>query len=265
MVRLPEPESGAARWSRRMAAFAVPLAVLTTLLHRFGHIETPVGLVLIAMALGLAVLAVLVGLFALVSIWQLGGMGARHAVYGIAVALMVLAWPTWQLSAIATQPAINDVTTDWQQPPTFRAAAEDRREWARDVAYRRDFVVRQAAAYPEIVPFFLSYSADLVFEAAAALVEQRGWRTLAALPPTDIAPGRIEAVARTLVFGFPDDVALRITPRGPEATRVDMRSASRYGEHDLGANAERIFHFLTDLQAILAQDAEPLSEEEDAL
>jgi hypothetical protein len=62
--------------------------------------------------------------------------------------------------------------------------------------------------------------------------------------------GTIQAVARTPVFGFPDDVALRLRLT-PDGTLVDMRSASRGGRHDLGENARRIKRFLADLQLAL--------------
>jgi hypothetical protein len=59
--------------------------------------------------------------------------------------------------------------------------------------------------------------------------------------------GRIEAVARTPVMGFREDLVIRI--RGAdEESRVDMRSSSRYGFHDLGSNASRIRGFLDSLE-----------------
>jgi uncharacterized protein (DUF1499 family) len=68
------------------------------------------------------------------------------------------------------------------------------------------------------------------------------------LAPTDQAT--IEAQATTLVFGFLDDVVVRL--RGtPDGTQVDMRSASRVGAHDLGENARRIRSFFVDLDARL--------------
>ncbi len=74
---------------------------------------------------------------------------------------------------------------------------------------------------------------------------------LADNPPSDDDPsGSIEAVAQTLVFGFRQDVAIRIVPDG-DGTRVDMRSASRSAAHDLGSDAERVRHFLADLDNAL--------------
>lgn len=52
----------------------------------------------------------------------------------------------------------------------------------------------------------------------------------------------------TLLFGFKDDIVIRITPAG-SGSRVDVRSASRVGRSDLGVNAKRIREFLRGLAA----------------
>jgi uncharacterized protein (DUF1499 family) len=61
----------------------------------------------------------------------------------------------------------------------------------------------------------------------------------------------IEAAASTPVFGFVDDVVIRMQVAEDGSTQVDMRSASRSGVHDLGENARRIKSFFTKLDAIL--------------
>jgi uncharacterized protein (DUF1499 family) len=55
--------------------------------------------------------------------------------------------------------------------------------------------------------------------------------------------GRIEATDKSLLFGFEDDVVLRIVPGADGSTKVDMRSKSRVGRSDLGMNAGRIREF----------------------
>lgn len=57
----------------------------------------------------------------------------------------------------------------------------------------------------------------------------------------------IEAIARTRFYGFKDDVIIRLTPLQAE-TRIDMRSASRFGEFDFGVNARRIVDYLGELR-----------------
>jgi len=56
--------------------------------------------------------------------------------------------------------------------------------------------------------------------------------------------GTVEAVSESKVFGFQDDVAVRIVPAGA-GSRIDVRSKSRVGRSDVGANARRIQEFLT--------------------
>ena len=56
------------------------------------------------------------------------------------------------------------------------------------------------------------------------------------------------AIIGALLFGFMDDIVIRITPAG-SGSRVDVRSESRVGRSDLGANAGRIREFLRQLAA----------------
>lgn len=60
----------------------------------------------------------------------------------------------------------------------------------------------------------------------------------------------VEAMSRSLLFGFPSDIVIRLVQED-DGTLVDMRSSSRWGPHDLGTNAERIADFLNDLDAAL--------------
>jgi hypothetical protein len=88
-----------------------------------------------------------------------------------------------------------------------------------------------------------------------AVITKRRWQVINTHPP---APGRreayIEAVARTPIMGFPDDIAIRIRQMGAGA-RLDVRSASRYGRHDFGTNAARVRTLLADVDDF-AQDKE---------
>ena len=96
---------------------------------------------------------------------------------------------------------------------------------------------------------------DLDVDEAWALVlkaiEARKWRIIEQTRPGGrIGIGHIDAVDRTLIMGFPDDVTVRVRPLAGQ-TRIDVRSASRYGRHDFGANARRIQAFSDELQAQL--------------
>ena len=91
------------------------------------------------------------------------------------------------------------------------------------------------------------------FNIALGLVEKRGWRVLDSVTPRGgQREGRIEAVALTPIMGFREDVSIRIRSSGG-MVKVDMRSASRYGDHDFGNNARRIESFFSDFVATLRQ------------
>jgi uncharacterized protein (DUF1499 family) len=66
-----------------------------------------------------------------------------------------------------------------------------------------------------------------------------GWYIVA----SDAPAGRIEATDTTTWFGFQDDIVIRVRPE-PTGSRVDVRSVSRVGSSDVGANAKRVRAFL---------------------
>jgi hypothetical protein len=74
-----------------------------------------------------------------------------------------------------------------------------------------------------------------------------------AAPETDNAV--LEVLAPTPVFGFTDDVVVRLRTV-PDGTQVDLRSASRIGQHDLGENARRISSFFAELDSLLQPESE---------
>lgn len=114
---------------------------------------------------------------------------------------------------------------------------------------------QQRRFYPEIVPVELEISVDRAYAIALQLVHKRKWIVIderAPQPPRRI--GRIEAVARTPIMGFREDVSIRVVPDGDDS-RVDMRSASRNFDSDLGSNAARIKKFIDDLNTAADADA----------
>ena len=78
-----------------------------------------------------------------------------------------------------------------------------------------------------------------VFARSLEAAESLGWEIVSASEDE----GRIEATATTLWFGFKDDVVIRVRPDNG-GSRVDLRSVSRVGGGDLGANAARIRAFI---------------------
>ncbi|MEK6596272.1 MAG: DUF1499 domain-containing protein, partial [Pseudomonadota bacterium] len=100
----------------------------------------------------------------------------------------------------------------------------------------------QKEGYSDLGPVLMGRPFYQVFEQVIRLVKERGWEVAA----VSAEAGRIEATDTTLIMGFKDDVVIRVQEVGSR-TLVDMRSASRVGESDLGVNAARIRLFLADL------------------
>ena len=71
------------------------------------------------------------------------------------------------------------------------------------------------------------------------MAESLGWEIVESRPQD----GHLEARDTSRVFRFVDDVVVRIRA-DRRGTRVDLRSKSRDGRGDLGANADRIREFL---------------------
>jgi len=138
-------------------------------------------------------------------------------------------------------PPIHDISTDLDDPPAFEAIAKLRTKAAYDGPAA---ATAQRRAYPEVQPIVLTVPPAEAFRRAAQASTDMGW----ALVAEDEAAGRIEATATTFLMGYKDDVVIRV--RAAEGgSRVDIRSKSRVGEGDFGANAARIRAFTARMQA----------------
>lgn len=241
-----------AAWSRRLAMFSVQLVLLTIILHRFLSLSTPVALNLFKTAFAGAALAIVAGLIALVIIWREGRSGIGSAFAGILLSLLLFAWPAVYAPLALSLPPIHDVTTDTSIPPRFVAAGRLRAKDANPIAYTGAETARlQAEFYPDIRPVVISRPAAEVYELVDEVVRRFKW-TIASqsAPQARGQPGYIEAVDKTMILGFLDDVVIRIDGDARE-TRIDARSASRYGVHDLGRNATRVRNLFAEIKTRL--------------
>jgi len=237
-------------WTIRLALFSLALLLLTIIFHRIFGMSTLVALNLFTLAFVGCGLVCLVGLFALVRIWQRGWRGASNAVTGMVLALLMLAWPVGAILSVPDLPAINDVTTDVANPPVFRFMAEKRPRGANPIDYPREFAELQSPAYKDLRAIAINRppqeAMDLTRQALQRMRIVIGGET----PVGELGPGwgQIEGVDRTLVLGFYDDVVVRVQEvRG--GSKIDIRSASRFGRHDFGANAARIRAIQTEIIA----------------
>ncbi|MGY4407705.1 DUF1499 domain-containing protein [Bradyrhizobium sp. USDA 3315] len=251
-----EPVSGLATWSRNLAIFSVIAVVVSILIVRFGFLEIKPALATFFGALGLAGLSILLGLAAFAAIWQNGTRGMGRILLALLIDAAILAYPAYLIYQYRKLPRIYDVTTDAIDPPKFEALARLRTgEGTNPAAYAGLYSAeRQRAAYPDIETVELETPVDRAYELTLRLVNRRKWLVIdARAPQLPRRIGRIEAVARTPIMGFREDVSIRVTP-DDEDSRVDIRSASRYFDTDLGSNAARVKKLIEDLNSAAEND-----------
>jgi len=190
--------------------------------------------------------ALAVAACAFIVIWNEGLRGLGRAFTAAIIGILIVGWPLVTVARSATLPAISDITTDVNDPPQFVAVAQARPRGSNPVRYPAENPRQQHAAYPGVKAFDVEANPDEIFNMIMGIVEKRGWRVLDNVSPRGgERDGRIEAVARTLIMGFREDIVIRVRS-SDKGVRIDMRSASRYGDRDFGSNARRIETFMAD-------------------
>ena len=253
-----EPVSSLASWARNLAVFSVVAVLVSIMIVRFGFLEMKPALATFFGALACAGLSMLVGLAAFVAIWQNGSRGMSRILLAFLIDAVVLAYPAYLAAQYRKLPAIHDITTDPIDPPRFDALARLRTgEGTNPAVYAGLYSAeQQRTAYPDIETVELDLPVQRAYKVTRELVTKRKWLVFderAQQPSRRF--GRIEAVARTPIMGFREDLSIRVTPDG-DGSRVDIRSASRYFESDFGSNAARISKLIDDINTA-AENVKP--------
>jgi uncharacterized protein (DUF1499 family) len=165
-------------------------------------------------------------------------LGGRRlpAALALILGLAALAVPLALRQRASSVPVIHDISTDTEDPPVFEAMLAARKGASNPAEYGgAEIAKQQRQAYPDLRPILVPEPPAPAFERTLAVVRELGWELVA----SDDARGRIEATDTTFWFGFKDDVVIRIRPEG-SGSRIDVRSVSRVGKGDVGANAGRI-------------------------
>jgi uncharacterized protein (DUF1499 family) len=250
---LEEPWSAAALWSRRLALFGLTVGAMSVGLARSGAIELTAVLAVFGSAVLIACLGLLLGGAGSVVIWRTGRRGGGSIVGAVFLAALLLAYPAFLTAQAIRLPALTDISTDLNDPPQF---ARSSRALAAREAIVHEPIPQQAReaqrrAYPGVAPIILDLDADEAWQIVQKAVAARKWRVVdQVLPGGRIGVGHIDAIDTTLLMGFPQDVTIRLRPLAGQ-TRIDIRSASRFGRHDFGENARRIRRFADELQTQL--------------
>ena len=186
-------------------------------------------------------------------IWKLGTGGGLATLFGMTIAGALIAWPVVFLPTMRSLPRINDITTDTKDPPRFAALAKVRPPGTNTLNYSiKNFTPAQERAYSDLRTMQVDRPAEETYELVLAALNTKAMKlkTSSEEPPKGRygQPGFIELVDRTFILGFTDDVVIRVDGDA-KTSRVDLRSVSRYGSHDLGRNAQRIRRLLKEIQA----------------
>ena len=253
-----DPTSRLAVWARRMAAFAFVASFLAVIIVRSGLLEIQPALATFGGALLIAVIALLMSFAAFGVIWMQGLAGMGAALTAMLVSLALLAYPAYLSIRAYRLPWIYDITTDPIDPPRYEALGRLRPRDANPVNYAGLYSAeQQRIAYPDIGPLGTSASPQNSYDAALAVVNKRRWRVVdARSPQVGRREGHIEAVARTPIMGFRDDVVIRVRA-DTDGSRIDARSSSRYGTFDFGTNAARIRSLIDEIEEAIVTQKQP--------
>jgi hypothetical protein len=242
--RIQRVKSRAAYVSKALGICAVLGFVALALMHKSGALETSRFIAGLSATFLVAILGVAAALAGLGGLWRDGKEGGRRSMTGLILSLAVLSPLAFAGYKSTTVPRLNDISTDLADPPTFAGQTANRLN-----------AELQTQAYPKVTGRRYELSAELIVAAIDELVASEGWRVLGRSDVLATAREfKIEAEATTLLFGFKDYVAIRLTDE-ERSSFVDMRSKSGFGDADLGANAARIVKFLDELDEKVAKEA----------
>ena len=228
-------------WLWRCQLIALALSALAVLAFRGQWLDWRPALLANAFFLTTVVLIGFVSLLILFAKLRSGSqLGvARHCLLATALSLPVLIGILMLGIRGAKAPPIHDISTDTLNPPAFAAAASQRSPGENPVGYAgAELAKQQQQAYADLAPLLSPLPPAQAFARCLAVANTLHWQIIA----QDRGKGLIEAVDRSRIFGFIDDIVLRITAQ-ETGSRIDLRSASRAGVSDLGVNAERIRRF----------------------
>jgi uncharacterized protein (DUF1499 family) len=234
---MAQTASGAARWPLRLGVAAVIAFVAGPLLAHFRVVPAMAGFLLFDLGGLLGIIAVLFGLVA-----ALRGRAPWSALLpGAVVAVLFIT----TAAGAGKYPRINDITTDTQNPPQFVQAGSIPANQGRDMKYPGEsFAQQQQAGYPDLKGLPLDVPpGDAYQRVLAAAKAMPGWQ----ITRDDRVHLALEGIATSRLFRFQDDFVVEVRPRDGGSI-VEMRSKSRDGKGDIGANAKRIESFFARLK-----------------
>ena len=216
---------------------AVFAALLGPALIHLGALPPIGGFMVFGVGLLAALLAVVFAPFALYATRASGARAGRGLAWvGLACGALLLGGVLGTRLPGSDLPRINDITTDLADPPAF---ASDPAGMGRDMSYPPGFATEVKRGYPDLAPIRVSSDPARALSLAEETARGLGWEVVT----VDPAAGTLLARDTSKIFRFVDDVVVRVRPMEPGGSLVDLRSKSRVGQGDIGANAARIRRF----------------------
>ncbi len=238
-------------WLKRIGIasfFAFPLAVI---LYRLKVTSFGLSFTILQVGAVIGALIFLIGLGYFLFKRNKNPEGAKAAIVGAIIAVIPVVPLSMQAKKAKTVPFIHNISTDIQDAPSFEKVLLLRDD--NDNPHHYDPMLKigdtgtlgelQAAAYPNVKTLTSTLSVDEAMARAESTAKLMGWEIV----DVDVEKGRIEATETTLLWGFKDDIVIRIKAENG-TTEIDLKSVSRFGGSDLGANAARIVTFLKNFE-----------------
>lgn len=230
------------------SVLAFPLAVI---LYRLGLMPFGAGFILIQAGAAVGALVFIVGLVYSIFARNANPVGAKAALVGAIIAIIPVAPLALQAKKGKSLPFIHNISTDTQDAPVFDKITELRDENDNPHVYDPNQLIGesgklaelQTKAYPNVKTLQSKLSVEEAMTKAESVAKAMGWDVV----NVDSGKGIVEATETTLLWGFKDDIVIRVQQQGGN-TEIDLRSVSRFGGSDLGANAARIETFLERFQ-----------------
>jgi uncharacterized protein (DUF1499 family) len=232
-----------------LVSAVVLLIILVTgpLGYKFSIVPLEPSLVSLLIAVAGGALVFLIGLVYLVIAMRSGlGRNRNLVIVSMILGLVPVGIMGPQMAAAGDVPPIHDITTDTANPPEFVAIVSLRKDAPNGYEYgvseawpAEKLGAATMEAYSGLQPIESGLSVAEAVDRTEAVLQAMGLKIVA----VDKAAGLVEATATTFWFGFKDDMVVRIVGDG-EGSRIDLRSMSRVGQSDVGANAARITDFV---------------------
>lgn len=278
MKRYATHRTATAPASRTLASCALALAVVAFLAKRFGLIDADVFVLSFMVAAAVALLAILLALFALHRVWALGGPGVPAALTGVVLGLLAIVPPALTVAVLVMRPGGHDLSTDRLDPPALTNADVSREQpflswfdetlerdvWPTLAKLKSETPGEQAGAvvvplYPDIVSRRYRISTAQLHAAGRKALEGLGWNLVDELPPDllDVST-RLQAIGQSQLLGLDHDVALRIRP-DPVGALLDVRARSRTPLKDLTGNDDHIRGVFAEIDRVLLETYGDLS------